>query len=123
MKLSRLIFIISFTTLFSLLYVWQQTEAFRLAYTGQKSLTAFQDLLDKNTVLRYNIQRNASLISIGNKVYDTADFQIPGKYQLVRVITTGKTLRVAQQRLPNKENMFTRLFGIKRQAEAKTFGP
>jgi len=122
MKLSRLIFIITFITLFSLLYVWQQTEAFRLAYTGQKSLTTFQDLLDKNTVLRYNIQRNASLISIGNKVYDSADFQIPGKYQLVRVISTGKTLRVAQ-RLPNKENMLTRLFGIKRQAEAKTFGP
>jgi len=122
MKLSRLIFIISFTTLFSLLYVWQQTEAFRLAYTGQKSLTAFQDLLDKNTVLRYNIQRYASLICIGNKVYDSADFQIPGKYQLVRVRSTGKTLRVAQ-RLPNKENMLTRLFGIKRQAEAKTFGP
>jgi len=122
MKLSRLIFIITFTTLFSLLYVWQQTEAFRLAYTGQRSLTAFQDLLDKNTVLRYNIQKNGSLISIGNKVYDSADFQIPGKYQLVRVRSTGKALRVAQ-RLPNKENMFTRLFGIKRQAEAMTFGP
>ena len=122
MKLSRLILIITFITLFSLLYVWQQTEAFRLAYTGQKSLTTFQDLLDKNTVLRYNIQRNASLISIVNKVCDSADFQIPGKYQLVRVRSTGKTLRVAQ-RLPNKENMFTRLFGIKRQAEAKTFGP
>jgi hypothetical protein len=122
MKLSRLLCIITFITLFSLLYVWQQTEAFRLAYVGQRNLMIFQDLLDKNTVLRYNIQSNGSLIRVGNKVYNCADFQIPDTYRLVRVRSTEKILTESGG-LANRENIIARLFGIKRQAEAKTISP
>lgn len=122
MRLSRLLSIMTFITLIALLYVWQQTEIFRLAYAGQKRQTAFQDLLDKNTVLRYNIQKNASLISIGNKVYNCSDFQIPGKYQLVKVSSSSRASRLAG-RLANKENFFARFFGIKREAQAKTLNP
>ena len=109
-------------TLFSLLYVWQQTEIFRLAYLAQKNESAAQNLLDKNTILRYNIKRNSSLISIGNKFSKTADFQMPDTYQLVRLEYPGEIVK-ANRPLSNKENIISRLFGIKRQAEAKTVRP
>jgi hypothetical protein len=51
-------------TLFSLLYVYQQTEILHLAYVGQKRVTAFEDLFDKNSVLRYNINKSSSLVHI-----------------------------------------------------------
>jgi len=122
MKLSKLLLIIILVTLFSLLYVWQQTEAFRLAYTGQKNLAVFEDLLDKNTILRYNIDRKASLICIGNNVYDYADFQIPDTYRLVRVKEPVLSL-TSNKRIAKKETLVSRLFSIKRQAEAKTISP
>lgn len=122
MKLSKLLLIIIFATLFSLLYVWQQTEAFRLAYLGEKSQVVFQDLLDKNTILRYNIDRKASLSSIANKIYDDADFQMPDTYRLIRVKEETRYL-AANKRIPKKEALLSRLFSIKRQAEAKTIGP
>lgn len=121
MRISRFLSVVSFITLFSLLYVWQQTEVFRLAYAGQKNLAAFQDLLDKNTVLRYNIKRNASLIRIGDKVSDRAAFQMPDTYRLVRLVYPEGNLTRTKE-IP-RESIAFRLFGIKRQAEANTINP
>lgn len=112
-------FTITFITFFSLLYVWQQTEIFRLAYEGQKNFTVFQDLLDKNNLIRYNIKRNASLIRIDNKVSKIADFQMPDNYRLVRLTQPSQNIRVSKY-LPKKANIVSRIFSIKRQAEAKT---
>ena len=120
MKLSKFLLMVSFITLFSLLYVHQQTEIFRLAYTGQKKLSVFQDLLDKNTILRYNIAKNASLTRIGNKVSLAYDFEMPDTYRLVKL--THPLLRVSQ-RMPKKETLLSRLFGVKREAQAKTINP
>lgn len=122
MRVIKILSVAAILTLLALLYVWQQTEIFRLAYTGQKKAVIFEDLLDKNTLLRYNIERNISLTRIGNKIALEKDFQMPDTYRLVRVIETRQTLRAGQQ-LPKQENIFSRLFGIKRQAEAKTINP
>lgn len=122
MRLSKFISVIALITLFALLYVWQQTEIFRLAYIGQKNLGVFQDLLDKNTVLRYNIGRNASLVRIGNKVSDEMSFQMPDTYRLVRLQSSNEKLKVTGQ-TSKRESLAFRLFGIKRQAEAKTINP
>lgn len=119
MRIFKFLIIISFITLFSLIYVWQQTEIFRLAYLGQKNLMCFEDLLDRNTILRYNIQSNASLIRIGNRVSDCPDFQMPDTYRLVRLRQPKELLRVSKK-VSKKENIISRLFDIKRQAEAKT---
>lgn len=109
-------------TIFSLVYVWQQTEIFRLAYEGEKSLKLYEDLVDKNTILRYNVQKNASLIHIGNKVFAVADFQMPDTYRLVRLAYSGQGLIISKQ-LHKRENIVSGLFGIKRQAQAETIKP
>lgn len=110
--------LLCFITFFSLIYVWQQTEIFRIAYEGQKNLNVFEDLLDKNTLLRYNIKTKGSLIQLGDKVSEDTDFQMPDTYRLVRLNYANKNLKLARQ--SNKENIFSRFFSIKRQAEAKT---
>lgn len=107
-----------FLTLFSLLYVYQQTEIFRLAYAGQKKLAHSEELLDKNSILRYNIEQRASLVQIGNKFSGCAEFQMPDSYRLVRF----KPARGSVNTL-NRQTLVSRLFGVKRQAEAKTINP
>ena len=109
-------------TFFSLLYVYQQTEIVRLAYAEQKQYTVFQGLLDKNSILRYNMEKNCSLVNIGGSVSNHADFQMPDKYQLVRLVPSKEGVMFAQGPV-NRETLLSRLFGIKRQAEAKTINP
>lgn len=122
MRLSKFLILSTFITLFSLLYVWQQTEIFRLAYLTEKNLSVFYGLLDKNTLLRYNIKKGASLVRIGSKISEYADFQLPDTYQLVRLKTTrevsGINLKTAK-----KQNIISQFFAIKREAQAKTTKP
>jgi hypothetical protein len=122
MRLNKFLSTVILITLFSLLYVYQQTEVFRLAYIGQKKQAVFQDSLDKNSILRYNINRNASLVHIGNKVLGYADFYMPESYRLVKLYPLGKSSVQADQ-TNKRENIFSQLFGITRQAEAKTINP
>ena len=122
MRISRFVAVVSFITCFSLLYVYQQSEIFRLAYVGQKKQAYFQDLLDKNTILRYNVERNASLISIGNKISGSNDFQMPDSYRLVKLSATKEGFRINSEN-PAKQTLIARIFGIKSQAEAETVNP
>ncbi len=117
MKISRFLLITGFITSFALLYVWQQTEVFRFAYIGQKKLTKCQDLLDKNIMLRYNIARGLSLTQIGNKISSDADFQMPSRFRLVKA-GYAPGLLAANKEISKQENIVSRIFGIKRQAEA-----
>ncbi len=109
-------------TLFSLFYVYQQTEILRFAYTEQKQKVIFQELLDKNSILRYNIEKNCSLVNIGSSVANRSDFQMPDKYQLVRLVPSKEGLTFATGP-SSKETLLSRVFGIKRQAEARTINP
>ena len=122
MRLSKFLSIITFITCLSLVYVYQQTEILRLAYLGQKKLTLYQDLLDKNSFLRYNVKRLGSLAYIGNKISDSVDYEMPDTYRFVRLRSSGEGLRSTQIPVP-KQTLLSRLFGIKRQAEAKTINP
>lgn len=119
MKLPRFLLISLFITSSSLFYVWQQSEIFRFAYIAQKQQTAFQNLLDKNTILRYNINKDSSLTRICGRFSKQADFQMPETYQLVRLEYSQENVRLSESQ-SKKESMLSRLFGIKRQAEAKT---
>ncbi|MFA5118875.1 MAG: hypothetical protein WC695_08535 [Candidatus Omnitrophota bacterium] len=120
MKLSRFLVIAVFVTSFAVLYVWQQTEIIRLAYTGQKSLSVFQDSLDNNSVLRYNLKRKTSLINIGNRVEGNKDFQMPDSYCLVKLASQKEDLGLVSRAPVKRENILARLFGIKMQAQAQT---
>lgn len=122
MRLSKFLSIISLATFISCIYIYQQTEILRLAYVGQKKRVAFEDLLDKNSFLRYNLEKGISLVRIGDRVSKVADFQMPDTYRLVRLAPTQENLKLKAQG-PNRQNIVARLFGIKRQAEAKTINP
>ena len=122
MRLNKFLSLILFVTLFSVLYVYQQSEIVRLAYAEQKQYTVFQDLLDKNSILRYNIEKNSSLVNIGNTLSSRSDFQMPEKYQLVRLVPT-KTGVVFAQDSGTRETLLSRIFGPNKQAEARTINP
>jgi len=122
MRLSRFLSVVSFITCFSLLYVYQQSEIFRLAYLGQKNHVAFQELLDKNGQLRYNIGRSGSLVQIGDKISGSTDFQMPDSYKLVRLATSREGYRLREE-TPGRQTLMSRIFGIKSQAEARTLNP
>lgn len=121
MRLPKFLSIIISMTFLSLIYVHQQTEIFRLAYVGEKKMSVFQDLLDKNTVLRYNIGSSASLTRLGSKISNSKDFQMPDTYRLVKVIGP-REVKLANS-VSNRENIVSRIFSVKRQAEAKTINP
>jgi hypothetical protein len=124
MKLSKFLSFVTFITFFCLLYVYQQTEIFRLAYLGQKKMVVFQDSLDKNITLRYNIKKNTSLIHIDSKISEYAHFEIPESYLLVRLTYPQEVFKLVEQsRSLKRETIASRLFGIKREVQAKTINP
>lgn len=124
MKLSRFLSIAASVTFLSLLYVYQQTEIFRLAYTAQKKSTVFQDSLDRNTVLRYNINARTSLVRLDSEISGYGNFQMPESYRLVRLTRPQKALRLtSKEHTLNPKNIVSVLFGVKRQAEARTINP
>jgi len=121
MRISRFFSFMAVVTSFSLLYVYQQTEIFRLAYMGQKKMAVYQVLLDKNSLLRYNKEKSTSLIRIGDKLSGNKDFQMPTSYRLVKLTYPAKAR--AKANLAKKEGILSRIFGVRKQAEAKTVNP
>jgi len=122
MKLSKFLSVIFSVTFVSLLYVYQQTEIIRLAYVGQKNTAMFEELLDRNSALRYNLGKSVSLVRLGSKISQSNDFQMPDSYRLVR-LSYPQGLVTAASLEPKRENLLTRIFGVKEQAEAKTINP
>lgn len=122
MRLNKFLSMVISITFVSLFYVYQQSEIVRLAYSEQKQHSVFQELLDKNSILRYNIEKNCSLVSIGKSVSDHSDFQMPDRYQLVRLVPTKEGMTLVEQS-SNKETLLSRIFGIRGQAEARTINP
>ncbi len=123
MKFSKFIFLVIFVTFFCLFYVWQQAEVFKLAYIGQKKLALFQELLDKNSILRYNLKKNTSLIRMGSKVSGSNDFQMPDNYLLVKLDLSKQGPGVVSSKSLTRESLLSRVFSIKRQVEAQTISP
>ena len=119
MRIAKFLVSMSVFTLFVTMYVYQQSAIFRLGYLIDRKQARFQDLLDKNALLRYNVQKDASLVRIGDKFSKRADFQMPDTYRLVKLeMVADNTKLIAEA--PKKENIFARIFGAQRQAEAKT---
>ncbi len=122
MKLNKFFPVVIFATSFSVLYVYQQSEIFRLAYLGQKKQAVYTELLDKNTALRYSINKSSSLVRIGARISDTGDFQMPDNYRYVKFIASPGGLKPAQPGASG-EGLLARLFSLKREAQAKTINP
>ncbi|MDD4954253.1 MAG: hypothetical protein PHG40_05030 [Candidatus Omnitrophica bacterium] len=122
MRIPKFLSTVFFITAFCLFYVYQQTRIFCLAYEGQKKQVFSQELLDKNTLLRYNIKRNTSLAEISSRLPKCAQLQIPDGYRLVKL--ESAPLRMRQDMAGSKrETLLSRIFGVKRQAEARPINP
>ena len=122
MRLTKFFSAVVFITSFSVLYVYQQSEIFRLAYLGQKKQAIFTELLDKNTALRYNINKSSSLVNIGERINGTGDFQMPDNYRFVKFISSSRDLKLVDQNQA-QEGLLARIFSLKREAQAKTINP
>ena len=122
MKLTKFFSALVFITSFSVLYVYQQSEIFRLAYMGQKKQAVFTELMDKNTVLRYNINKGSSLVNIGARINGTNDFGMPDNYRFVKFIASPAGLKLADQN-QSREGLLARIFSLKHEAQAKTINP
>lgn len=123
MRVSKFLGIISFITAFSLLYVYQQTEILHIAYACEKNLTLVEELQDKNSLLKYNIAKGASLTQLGDIVSKTdSSFQMPDRLLKLagRKHSLGAGIAASKTR---EESLLSRIFSIKRQAEAKTINP
>lgn len=123
MRTLRFLAISVFITFVCLIYVYQQTEIYRLGYINQKKLIAFQDLLDKNSILRYNMEKRTSLIDVTSRFNNDKELQMPQDYRLVRLSSQQLDSGSARSKGLKQENIFVRIFGLKRQAEAKTINP
>jgi hypothetical protein len=121
-RVNKFLSVAGIFTALSLLYVYQQTEVFRLAYTGQKKQVACQTIANKNSLLRYSIDRKTSLICLGNKISESTEFQMPDRYQYVQVSAVRKQARPASD-LFGKESFVGKLFGLKREAQAQALNP
>ncbi|MCM8770758.1 MAG: hypothetical protein NC936_02690 [Candidatus Omnitrophica bacterium] len=115
MRFYKFLFTAIFITTLCLAYVYQQTNIYRLAYTHQKKTQVYQDLLDKNNLLRYNVNVLTSLSFMGSKVLETADFELPATTKIVKLEYPQEKIIVAKDKLMEVLN----LFGLKSQAEAK----
>ena len=118
MKMTKFFSVTVFITSFCVLYVYQQSEIFRLAYVGSKKQHTYNELFDKNTALSYNIKKSSSLINIGSRISGTNDFQMPDKYRYVKVVTSRDGIKPAKQ-----EGLLAAIFSLKREAQAKTINP
>jgi len=72
-------------------------------------------------MLRYNINKDTSLVLIDNKVSRYANFEMPNSYRVVKLAYAHEGLKIANRsRSPKLQNIATAIFGIKRQAEARS---
>jgi len=120
MRLTKFLSLAFLVTSISLLYVWQQNKTVSLAYEGQRKLVRFQELLDENSVMRYNLKKNTSLVKLGSGISGAGDFVMPNSYCLVKLSKPEEGVKFAKNSASRMSNLASRIFGIKRQAEAKT---
>ena len=121
MRLLKILSVISFITFMALVYVYQQTQIFYLAYQSDKKQAQLQDALETNNILRYNIGVFSSLPYLDkNLLAKYSDFEIPNEQRLVRLnIKQGKTS--SSRVLEKRSNLFSKFFNvIIKQAEART---
>ena len=122
MKMTKFISLTVFITSCCVLYVYQQSEIFRLAYLGSRRQVTYNELFDKNTALSYNIKKSSSLVKIGNRISGTNEFQMPDKYRFVKVVTYNDGLKPVSQNQA-RNGLLAGIFGLKREAQARTINP
>ena len=122
MKMSKFLSVTVFVTSFCVLYVYQQSEIFRLAYLGSKKQNNYNELFDKNTALSYNIKKSSSLVNIGTRINGSSDFQMPDNYRFVKVIASKDELKPVNQNQA-KAGLLAGIFSLKRKLKQRQLTP
>lgn len=118
MSLKRYIITIFTLTTISLMYVFLQTQIITLGYCVQSKRNLYQQLVDENDSLRYNIKQAESLEILESKITrGKADFELAGANQ-ISMIVIPKELSIAKNNLRQKKSLLN-LFGAQREAEAR----
>lgn len=112
--------IISFSiTLLSLIYTWQQVNIIKLAYRENSRSLVYNELLDKNRYLRYNLIKLKSSHHLGNKLLDDkSDFEIPKRSQMLTLVLpkekakTDKNILAMDNRFFKSGTIFLSAFKI-----------
>jgi hypothetical protein len=121
MRLTKFLIVVLAITLLALLYVYQQSRIIQAAYQEQERLAFLKTLIDKSNNLGYSISRQTSLVSIAG-IWEGEDFEWPQRRQLVS-LSTAEQISEDNQQIKESENIFTRLLGLKSQAEATLIKP
>ena len=121
MGLNKIFIIVLGITMLALLYVYQQSNIIQLAYQEQERLALLENLINKNNNLRYNLDRQMSLVSISG-LWQEGHFEWPNRKQLLSFSTISQELEQSKQ-VKETESIFTRFFGLKSQAEATSVKP
>ncbi|MGD9014861.1 MAG: hypothetical protein PVI33_02405 [Candidatus Omnitrophota bacterium] len=121
MNLTKFFIIILAVTLLALLYVYQESKIIHSAYQEQERLALLETLVDRNKNLRYNIDRQMSLVSL-SEIWQDGDFEWPGSKYLVSAHPVQQSPTDKKQ-IIETGSLFTRLFGLKSKAEARSIKP
>lgn len=121
MRFNKFLVALSFITFMALIYVYQQAQIFYLAYQSDKKQARLQDSLDKNSILKYNMNVFASLPYLDRSFLSKcSDFELPQEQRLVQLdLTVGPTVLYSKVS-EKKPNLFSKFLNIiTKQAEAK----
>lgn len=90
MKLTRFYSAVFTVTLMSLVFVHQQIEIIKQGYKMQSSQKQFNELLDQNSMLEYNVIALKSPHILESRLASSnIQMVLPERWQVVRVASTG----------------------------------
>ena len=70
--------------------------------------------------MRYNLKKNTSLVKLGSRISREGEFEMPNSYCLVKLSKPAEGVKFAKNSASRVLTFASRIFGVKRQAEAKT---
>jgi len=104
MKIHKIIPIVLAITIIGLIKVYLQTEIIKIGYQLKERQDQFQQLVDNNNVLKYNIFVLESPYTLGRKIFLTdAHINIIKPSQVVSISTT-ESKQLPQQQIPQQQN-------------------
>ncbi|MFH1622091.1 MAG: hypothetical protein ABIA97_03100 [Candidatus Omnitrophota bacterium] len=126
MKTSKIITLILIFILFSFLHVFLHTEIIKLGYEVKKNEDKFQELIDNNHILKYNIYTLESPYSLDRHVLlKNANLKALKPFQVLEVYSEPAIEHVDIETsratwLKNPVFVALKKFFVSKQAEAKT---
>jgi hypothetical protein len=119
MNLKKTLKILVFLLPLALIYVWQGTQVFKLAYQMENKVCVYKELLEKNSILRYNIDVKISSQEMGQGfLAKDKDLKIADSVFIVKAKNNTQEPNSIYSKL-ERENHLLRFFNPPAEAESK----